>query len=273
MNKIINDIVWYIPFKKLRNALRNYLTKLAEPQQIEHEALLYLFKNKNMELTVQYSNFQGMKYIDTTNFGAIYHKLLGSYEEPIENWIYEIKNKNYDVIIDIGCSEGYYAVGFAYKGFANKIIAYDIDTSAINMAKRLQSINELKSELIFINSECTFNDIENIIKASKKVLIFCDIEGGEVYLLDNEKCKALNKADIILESHDLFFNENRYVTETIKKRFQNTHKIEMIQDYKRDESKYPIIKDLTIEQKYKILYKNRGVDNMIWMRLTSDEHL
>ena len=30
MNKIINDIVWYIPFKKLRN----YLTKLAEPQQI-----------------------------------------------------------------------------------------------------------------------------------------------------------------------------------------------------------------------------------------------
>lgn len=273
MYKIINDIIWYIPFKKLRNAVRDYLKKIAEPQKIEHEALLYIFKNENMQLEVQYSNFKGMKYIDTTNYGAIYHKLLGSYEEPIQNWISEIKNKNYDIIIDIGCSEGYYAVGFAYKGFANKIIAYDIDNSAIDMAKKLASINKLKSELIIINSECTFSDIENIVKEHKKVLIFCDIEGGEINLLDNNKCQALNQADIILESHDLFFNENRYVTETIKKRFLNTHKIEIIQDYKRNESKYPIIKNLTIEQKYKILYENRGADNMIWMRLTSTEHL
>ena len=78
-----------------------------------------------------------MNYTLDSSGSALYSKLLGSYKEQIYRWINDIESKNYDLILDIGCSEGYYAVGFAYKGYAKKIIGYDINSKAIKLAKKI----------------------------------------------------------------------------------------------------------------------------------------
>src|SRR5690606_8070667 len=55
--------------------------------------------------------FEGMRYSSFTAFGSeLYPKLLGSYELEIQGVITELAQQSFDVIVDVGCAEGYYAV-------------------------------------------------------------------------------------------------------------------------------------------------------------------
>ena len=71
MDKIINDIVWWIPFKKLRNAIRHYLTLDVQYKQsiISYnyyksygQPLYNTFANKAKEESVTYMK-QYINYI------------------------------------------------------------------------------------------------------------------------------------------------------------------------------------------------------------------
>ena len=57
----------------------------------------------------------------------------------------------FDQIIDIGCAEGYYAVGFA-KFTDSHVHAYDINEEAITFAKNLASINNVDHKITFSNA-------------------------------------------------------------------------------------------------------------------------
>ena len=101
-------------------------------------------------LQVMNGPFQGMKYIATSNGSQLLPKILGSYEEPIHEWVRERALAwQYETIIDVGCAEGYYAVGFALKSPKSKIIAFDIDTSALANARQLAMINKVDHRVEF----------------------------------------------------------------------------------------------------------------------------
>ena len=58
--------------------------------------------------------FKGLKYPEYISCGsAIYSKLLGTYEAELHDFIYSILRQDLEILVDIGCAEGYYAVGFA----------------------------------------------------------------------------------------------------------------------------------------------------------------
>jgi hypothetical protein len=54
-----------------------------------------------------------MAYIPQAVGSALIPKLLGCYEAELHGVIACALNTTYDTIIDIGCAEGYYAVGLA----------------------------------------------------------------------------------------------------------------------------------------------------------------
>ena len=58
--------------------------------------------------------FKGMRYGDFSYNSALIPKLLGTYEADLHGWVGEAVAAGYDAVINIGCAEGYYAVGFAY---------------------------------------------------------------------------------------------------------------------------------------------------------------
>src|SRR5512140_2013789 len=58
--------------------------------------------------------FKGMRYGDFSYNSALIPKLLGTYEADLHNWVGEALATGYDAVINVGCAEGYYAVGFAY---------------------------------------------------------------------------------------------------------------------------------------------------------------
>src|SRR6478672_6897407 len=67
-------------------------------------------------LVVQHGPFKGMKYPGVNSVGsALIPKLLGSYERELHPLIDSICAGQYDQVVDIGCAEGYYAVGLAMR--------------------------------------------------------------------------------------------------------------------------------------------------------------
>lgn len=258
----IDKIVWWIPFRKTRDTVRNFLNNMID------KTIIKKFKEEGTK--VLNGPFKGLSYILESHGSHLYSKLLGSYEEQIYGWIDDIEKKNYDLILDIGCAEGYYAVGFAYKGYAKKIIGYDTEEKAIKLAKYLASSNILKSELILENRVCTHDEITELSK-NKKLLVFCDIEGDEKTLLDLSLCPELKNIDIIVESHDFEIPD---LTELLISRFQESHSIDVIEDCDRDSKKYKFLNNFSDDMSNIILDEGRktleGVPVVMkWLRLIS----
>ena len=188
----------------------------------ENQIIRDVFDNKYV---VQNGPFKGLKYINRSSGSALLPKILGSYEEPIQEWIEKvISEKKYDQILDIGCAEGYYACGFAMKLPDVKIVAYDIDEQARINTGELAKLNDLLN--IEVYSECTH--IELNVRSKENTLVFCDIEGFEDYLLDPVKVPNLKFSDLIVETHDCFIPG---ITDRLIERFLNTHKMTIIIDY------------------------------------------
>ena len=143
-----------------------------------HERLFRLaFHN---DLTVRFGPFAGMRYVAAASGSQVLPKVLGSYEEPIQPWIEEIiSGRKYDLIIDVGCAEGYYAVGFARRMPNVRIHAFDIDPRARERTGELAELNRV-SDRVLVGAECTFDIFQTlggsstlVFAISKEPKIFC----------------------------------------------------------------------------------------------------
>lgn len=207
-------------------------------EKLMNENRLILKKYFDNQLIVHNGPFKGMKYISESSGSSFIPKIIGSYEEPIQKWIQEILvTQKYTKILDIGCAEGYYAVGFALNLPNCKVIAYDIDEVARNNTSKLASLNSVTN--IVVKTECNFEEFE--LEIEDKTLIFCDIEGFEKYLLNPKLCPSLEKADLIIESHDCFVPN---ITNELIQRFYNTHIIDLVVDYPFRHLKYNLPKKI-----------------------------
>ena len=59
--------------------------------------------------------FAGMSCISEAICSSLVPKLLGSYESELHQVLNQILETDYQNVIDIGCAEGYYAVGLALR--------------------------------------------------------------------------------------------------------------------------------------------------------------
>src|SRR5687768_1267068 len=76
--------------------------------------------------TVTAGPFAGMRYIDDLPLDqALVPRLLGAYEAELSYPIQQLLAKGYDTVIDVGSSEGYYAVGFALRSPGTRVHAFD----------------------------------------------------------------------------------------------------------------------------------------------------
>jgi hypothetical protein len=173
--------------------------------------------------------FSGMRYIKEAYGSALLPKLLGSYEQPIHEWIERVcATSRYKVVIDVGCAEGYYACGFAKRMPSSRVFAYDVNKEAVSAAKRLSRDNEL-SNIFFGN---LFNPQElEIIRGPLKnsqLFIFMDIEGAELDFLRACGNETLSGLDFLIELHDCFRSG---ITEEIVSLLQKSHQLEIVFDY------------------------------------------
>lgn len=232
--------------KKIRQSSPTYKARISKQIESNNQRVSDELKIMHEvfadQYVVQNGHFKGMKYISRSSGSALLPKILGSYEEPIQDWIGEIINGGkYNHILDIGCAEGYYACGFAMNMPNSNITAYDIDSNARINSNELKQINNLKN--IQIKSECTHDELNS--RCIKNTLVFCDIEGFEDVLLDPMKVPNLKNVDILLEAHDCFIPN---ITETLISRFYLTHTMRIIVNYPYRVKKYSTPNKATKDQ-------------------------
>lgn len=226
---------WFVDIIRYLNSKTFYKKRIIDQVTTVNENI----KKTNAFLEKIYTNsiirilhgpFKDMKYITSSNGSTLLPKLMGSYEEPIHKWIYEIlKNDYYSIIVDVGCAEGYYAVGFTKAKSSPKVIAFDVDKDALKNAKKLADINGVSS-LVEFHEKFEPLYIQKIFErdSNQNILIFMDVEGAELELLNTNVNPVLLNCNILVELHDCFYPG---LTEKVIGYFQGTHKIEIIVDY------------------------------------------
>lgn len=167
---------------------------------------------------------KGLNFISTSAEGCHVAKLLGTYEQPLQPFIESAIHTGYQTILNIGCAEGYYAVGMSLRMPNTQVLAFDIDARARESCLALGHKNGVDHRLIVGNR---FNPEDFSAYAEKHVLVMCDIEGAERELLDPAKSPSLRKMDIIVESHECLVSG---ITQLLIERFKHTHQITIVKD-------------------------------------------
>jgi len=166
----------------------------------------------------------GLDFVERSSEGCHIAKLLGCYEQPLHSHIRAVLSGQYTKIVNIGCAEGYYAVGFA-RALPHVIsLAFDTDPNAQRTCRALAERNGV-SDRVEIAGQFGTADFADY--KDEAALIFCDIEGAELDLLDPVMAPELSSLDIIVESHECI---RPGVTETLISRFTGSHDIELVED-------------------------------------------
>lgn len=176
--------------------------------------------------TVMKGPMAGLRYPSFSSFGSsLFPKLAGTYENELSQVISGL-NTQYHVIIDVGCAEGYYAVGLARRFPDATVIAFDDDESARKQCHEMAVINKVESH-IQIRAKCTSEWIGSIDRTAK-TLIICDCEGCERHLFDENNVIALQHADLIIELHPMYEPD---VKEFLTSLFARSHHVEFVSSY------------------------------------------
>ena len=210
--------------------IRKTVAAWPAPTQMSHlESLLrYLAKWRSQVLAQTYLGrhgpvvwggiFAGMTYSAATE-GALMARLLGAYESELHPHIAAIAEAGLDVVIDVGCAEGYYAVGLARMLPRVTVHAHDIDPKARQACAALAAGNGV-AERVIIGEEFKPEDFEAF--AGRRVLVMVDAEGAELDVLQPALSPALAQMSLIVETHDVW---RAGALDTLVERFTPTHEI------------------------------------------------
>lgn len=179
--------------------------------------------------------FKGMRYINES-FGSVFApKLMGIYEKELIEVISQILILPFDLIIDIGAAEGYYAVGVAKFHISKpKVVAYEVSPDARNLLTELARVNEVESQ-ISVHGECT-PELLSTSLVGNRILVICDAEGAEGTILDPTKVEALSNAHILVEVHK---RKCPGIENALHSRFGDTHSITEIHQTERTKADFP----------------------------------
>lgn len=220
------------------------------------------FKNKckqtinkiSPELIILQGPFAGLKYphIEITE-SAIVPKFAGSYESQLHSIVERIVATDYSDVIDVGCAEGYYAVGLAKRMPHSVIHAFDINKKDLDFCKNMAEKNDVTN--ITFNDFCSPETLINF-KHKGRLLVFCDAEGYELDLFTSEVIKSMKNTDFLIELHDIL---NPQISVLLKDRFSSTHQIEIVNNRQSDLTKFfEKLTNLSESEKHFAVLEHRG---------------
>lgn len=266
-----NEFTWRV-FSKLIYPAVYYVSEVrAKKQRLassteSFKSLSKKLKRFSSDQSVLHGPFKGMVYPTFESVGStLAPKILGCYEMELSQTLQSFFKNDYTHIVDIGCAEGYYAVGLAMRFSNTKVYAFDVDDSARALCESMAAVNGVADRLE-IGGNCDSIALERIVK-SGSALIICDCEGYEKELFSSVDISLLARHDLIVETHDFL---DITISEVLKARFEETHDIESIysiDDLEKVESyDFPELLGSSRQEKYEILAELRP-GRMEWLCL------
>lgn len=167
--------------------------------------------------------FAGMEYVTTATEGALMPRLLGTYEAGLHPHLERFAAEGIDCVIDVGCAEGYYAVGLARLMPTATVYAYDINEAARDACAKQAAKNGVADRVV-IRELFQPKDFETF--SGRKVLVIVDAEGAEDEILQPALSPSLAQMNLIVETHDIY---KPGVKDRLIARFSPTHEITVVE--------------------------------------------
>lgn len=187
-----------------------------------------VFEHTN--LRVPQGPFAGLNLSHESVGSELLPKMVGSYEWELHGVIEEFLAGDYEVLMNIGCAEGYYAVGFAmrWKDLPRRVLAFDVSPAALKLTREVADGNGLAGKV-----ECFPECLPETFALARqaRALVICDIEGAERELLDPELGPGLRHCDFLVEMHD--GQGEPLIRRTLEKRFAPSHQCRVIRAAQR----------------------------------------
>jgi hypothetical protein len=208
--------------------------------------------------------FAGMVFDGTVTEGCFVPRMLGCYEAELHPHLDALAARDPDVVINVGCAEGYYAVGLARRWPRVTVHAHDIDPAALDACRGLIDANGVADRVI-LGGRFTGEDFAAF--TGRRVLVVCDVEGFEEELLDPERYPALAGFDVVVELHPFARAD---MAEEIARRFRPTHAVTLVANRAPDTGALPAaFADLRDDDKALAVWETRGTPTP-WAVMTAN---
>ena len=220
-------------------------------------------------LTVQEGPFRGLRYVrravsrDRLLSHTIVPKILGCYERELHLALECVLARTYSRVINIGCAEGYYTVGFALRQKAIPVFAFDTDPVARELCREMAKANGV-NERVILGAECTLNTLQTL--TTERSLVICDCEGCELHLLQPMLVPGLRSCDLLVELHD---GVDPTISRTLRDRFSSSHQVELIRSVEPNPPALPSLSGMSAYSRHLAVSEFRSLSTG-WALLTSD---
>ncbi len=221
-------------------------------------------------LTVASGPFKDMRYPRLQSAGsALLPKLLGSYESELHATLEELLANEYSAVVDVGCAEGYYAVGLGLRLRNASIYAFDTDSRARAACAEMAKLNGVDGR-IHIGGMCDKNVLRSL-PLGAGALIISDCEGYEAELFDDEIARFLARHSLIVETHDFIKID---ISPRLRSIFSKTHRVRSVKSIddiqKAHIYQYEQLGKFDTDERYLILSERRPAI-MEWLIMTPFE--
>lgn len=203
------------------------------------------------DLCVLDGPFAGMRYVPRAVGSAFVPKLLGSYESELHSIMDRAANAAYALIVDIGCAEGYYAVGLARRLPRARVYAFDTDAAGRALCAAMARANDV-AERVIVGGACNTKALSDLLGEQRAgagaALVVCDCEGCEYDLLRPDQAPGLRGADLLVELHPGGDDDAARRDAAFLESFSATHDVTLLTAQGRDPARYPAVHFLPVEQ-------------------------
>lgn len=212
---------------------------------------------------VQRGPFAGMAILEEKswgNAGDLASKLLGFYEEELHQAVEEAIAGEPDLVLNVGCAEGFYAVGLARRLPEARVVAFDIDSAAQGICRKTAELNKVQ---VGVMGQATPALLQALLEGAERPYLVMDCEGAELALLQPTIMPGLARARILVECHDF---ANRSITPALSERFAATHEVRRIDEGGRNPNLSPLLCALPSIDRWLVISENRP-EKMNWLDL------
>jgi hypothetical protein len=145
-------------------------------------------------------------------------KFLGTYEQELHGVIERAIQRDPKYVLNIGCAEGFYAVGLAIRLSRAKVFAADADPKALSATIRNAHLNGV-SDRVYPVGIVKPRQLGKYLKPDASLVVM-DCEGAEFRLLDPVNDPILLRTNIVVEIHSEFGDPHEII-----QKFECTHNV------------------------------------------------
>ena len=198
-----------------------------------------LVLRRQSPLEIQGGLFKGMRWGTAATCGSLTPKLMGTYERELQSWLESLPV--FDLVIDVGAAEGWYAVGLLHRRLARKVIAFEMSESGRENLLANVRRNNLSPDSIEVRGECTVAGLQAMLRSLPadphfRLLIISDCEGFEGELLAADTLKLCPNAYLMIETHDFYVPK---VHEKLAKNLAASHAVTDLRPVRRSRNHLP----------------------------------